>query len=266
MKKIINKANNIRKIVMVKHTIYSLIMALVIMVVVNETLPRLYTTFWIIIALVGAVIGGSATNAVVDMENDKENPLKANRGMSSGIVNKTEGIILAIIGYLIMILSSIMLNEICLILSPLAVMMLVIQAYSKRFTWGCHFCLGLVSSAAPVGVWIACTGNISIIAVVMGIGNMLWVTASDIVYSIKSYEFNMKNGNPTIPTKFGVENSIIISRAIYCIATIVLIVVGLISTKLGLLYYVMLIILICTITKTNRGIVAEYRESVSTDI
>ncbi|MGL5353483.1 MAG: UbiA family prenyltransferase, partial [Clostridium sp.] len=169
-------------------------------------------------------------------------------------------------GYLVMILASVMLNETCIILSPVAVIILIVQAYSKRFTWGCHFFLGIATSAAPIGVWIACAGKVSLIAILIGIGNMLWITASDIVYSIKSYEFNVKNGNPSMTTRFGVENSIKIARGIYYIATIVLVSVGLISNKLGLLYYIMLIILIGTIFKTNIGIVFEYKRSLTLNI
>lgn len=236
--KIIKKMNYYRSLIMVKHTIFSLWLSLIVMLLVSNGMPSPYVIIWIVIAIIGAIIGAGATNRVVDMDIDKEDTNKNNRVIPIGLINKREGIIFAALGFSIMVLASQMLNELCLILSPVAIALLIFHAYSKRFTWACHIILGIISSAAPVGVSIAITGGISFVCIFLSIANILWVTASDIIYSVKSYDFNIKNGIYSIPTKFGVEKSMQLAACMHIIAIAITIDVLFISHDLGLIYYI----------------------------
>ena len=134
------------------------------------------------------------------------------------------------------------LNTICLILSPIALFLMIIYSYTKRFTWMCHLVLGVTSAAAPVGAWLAVTGKISLIPLVMGAANTLWVAGFDIIYGAQDYDFDTKNGIHSIPAKFGVKNALNISSAFHVLAVIFLFIVGVLSPELGIIYYIGLII------------------------
>ncbi|MDZ4941454.1 4-hydroxybenzoate octaprenyltransferase, partial [Clostridium perfringens] len=118
-----------------------------------------------------------------------------------------------------------------------------IYSYTKRFTWMCHLVLGITSAAAPVGAWLAVTGKIIFLPLVMGAANTLWVAGFDIIYGAQDYEFDTNNGIHSIPARFGVKNALLISRAFHVIALICLVIVGLLSNELGTLYYIGLFII-----------------------
>ena len=129
------------------------------------------------------------------------------------------------------------LNTVCLILSPIALFLLIIYSYTKRFTWMCHLVLGITSAAAPVGAWLAVTGEISLIPLVMGAANTLWVAGFDIIYGAQDYDFDTKNGIHSIPARFGVKNALLISRVFHALALVFLIIVALLAAQLGIICY-----------------------------
>lgn len=254
MNKIIRKINGYRRLIVVKHTIFSVGISLIAMCVAGEGRPSIYVVSWLLVAIIGAVIGGSATNAVVDMEVYKEEDIY-DRKIPTGLINKQEGILLASIGYSIMVLASKMISDLCLVLSPIAIILLIAYANLKKITWTRHFILGIVSASAPIGVCIAITGKITILPISFGIINMLWISASDIMYSIRRYDFNIKNGIHSFATSFGIEKSIAISVVIYTVALSILADIVVMAERLGLVCYVVISIFILISYSSNGTIV-----------
>ena len=177
----------------------------------------------------GARTGANALNRVIDAEIDAKNPRTATRQLPQGLMNKKEILVFVVICFGIMVFAAWKLNTICLILSPLALFLMIIYSYTKRFTWMCHLVLGVTSAAAPVGAWLAVTGKISLIPLVMGAANTLWVAGFDIIYGAQDYDFDTKNGIHSIPAKFGVKNALNISSAFHILAVIFLFIVGVLS-------------------------------------
>ena len=199
--------------------------------------------FWIIVAFLAARTGANAINRVFDAEIDKKNPRTATRQIPQGLMQKKEVIVFSVVCFAIMVFAAWKINFICFLLSPIALFLMIIYSYTKRFTWLCHLVLGVTSAAAPVGAWLAVTGKISLIPLAMGAANTLWVAGFDIIYGAQDYDFDTKNGIHSIPAKFGVKNALIISRAFHVLALISLIVVGLLSQELGIIYYIGLLII-----------------------
>ena len=251
--------NEYIKLIVVKHVIFSLIAALTAMVEVRDSLPAPYVIIWLLIGGIGAIVGGNAISKVSDMGIENRDLVKHNGELSKGIINKQEGLIFAAMGFSIIILSGQMISNLALIFSPVAIVLLIVNAYSERFTWACHFILGIVSSSAPIAVSIAITGGISKIVIFIGIANFLWVSASDIIYSIKKYDFNIKNGIYSIPTSFGVGISIKIALLLYFMAIIMIIYIGEISSKLGIIYYLCVIGIIIKYYRDYRSIIVNKR-------
>lgn len=137
-----------------------------------------------------------------------------------------------------MIIGAYMLNPLCLILSPIALFLLIIYSYTKRFTWACHLVLGITSAAAPVGAWLAVTGKISWLPLFIGAANTLWVAGFDIIYGSQDYDFDTANGINSIPARFGVKNALHIAAFFHAITLVILIIVGLLSPQLGLIYFI----------------------------
>ncbi|GAA0084058.1 putative 4-hydroxybenzoate polyprenyltransferase [Clostridium sp. CTA-7] len=241
--KVKNKITDYGTLVMFSHTIFSLSFALISMLLAGNGKLNFNTIFWIVVAFLGARTGANALNRVIDAEIDARNPRTATRQVPQGLMNKKEILIFVVICFGIMVFAAWKLNTICLILSPIALFLMIIYSYTKRFTWMCHLVLGITSAAAPVGAWLAVTGKIIFLPLVMGAANTLWVAGFDIIYGAQDYEFDTKNGIHSIPAKFGVKNALLISRAFHVIALICLVIVGLLSNELGTLYYIGLFII-----------------------
>ncbi|MGN1029114.1 UbiA-like polyprenyltransferase [uncultured Clostridium sp.] len=238
LSKIKNKILDYGTLVMFSHTIFSLSFALISMLIAGNNKLNFHTIFWILIAFLGARTGANALNRVIDAEIDAKNPRTATRQLPQGLMNKKEIIIFVIICFAIMVFAAYKLNTICLILSPIALFLMTIYSYTKRFTWACHIVLGITSAAAPVGAWLAVTGKISLLPLVMGAANTLWVAGFDIIYGAQDYDFDTTNGIHSIPARFGVKNALLISRVFHIIALSCLFLVGLLAPELGIIYYI----------------------------
>lgn len=243
LNKLFKKINDYGILVMFSHTIFSLSFALISMLLAGKGNLNFTLIFWIIVAFLAARTGANAINRVIDAEIDKKNPRTATRQIPQGLMQKKEVIVFSVVCFAIMVFAAWKINFICFLLSPIALFLMIIYSYTKRFTWLCHLVLGVTSAAAPVGAWLAVTGKISLIPLAMGAANTLWVAGFDIIYGAQDYDFDTKNGIHSIPAKFGVKNALIISRAFHVLALISLIVVGLLSQELGIIYYIGLLII-----------------------
>lgn len=238
LKKIRNKIFDYGTLVMFSHTIFSLSFALISMLIAGNNRLDFRTIFWIIVAFLGARTGANAINRVIDAKIDAKNPRTATRQLPQGLMKPKEVIVFSTACFAVMVFAAAKLNTICLVLSPIALFLMIIYSYTKRFTWACHIVLGVTSAAAPVGAWLAVTGKISWIPLVMGAANTVWVAGFDIIYGAQDYDFDTKNGIYSIPASFGVKNALLIARAFHAIALISLFIVGLLTPVLGTIYYI----------------------------
>lgn len=241
--KVKNKIKDYGTLVMFSHTIFSLSFALISMLLAGKGKLDFETIFWIIIAFLGARTGANALNRVIDAEIDAKNPRTATRQIPQGLMDKKEVLVFVAVCFALMSFAAWKLNTICLILSPVALFLMIIYSYTKRFTWACHIVLGVTSAAAPVGAWLAVTGKISLLPLFMGAANTFWVAGFDIIYGAQDYDFDTKNGIKSIPARFGVKNALIISRVFHIFALLCLGVVGLLSKDIGKIYYTGLLII-----------------------
>ena len=237
IKKIGKKINDYGVLVMFSHTIFSLSFALISMLLAGNGKLNFRVIFWILVAFMSSRTGANALNRVIDAEIDAKNPRTATRQLPQGLMNKKEILIFVVICFAIMVFAAWQLNTICFILSPIALFLMTIYSYTKRFTWMCHLVLGITSAAAPVGAWLAVTGKISLIPLAMGAANTLWVAGFDIIYGAQDYDFDTKNGIHSIPARFGVKNALHISSVFHVLAVIFLLMVGLLAPQLGIIYY-----------------------------
>ncbi|HEX2927611.1 MAG TPA: UbiA-like polyprenyltransferase [Ruminiclostridium sp.] len=253
--KVMRKISDYGTLVMFTHSIFSLSFAVISMLLASNGRPSGWKVFWILAAFMGARTGANAINRVIDAEIDRANPRTAGRQIPQGQIRKGEGIGLAAVSFAVMLVSAGMLNLLCLVLSPIALILMVGYSYTKRFTWLCHIVLGVTTAAAPVGAWLAVTGSLSLTPLIIGAANTSWVAGFDIIYGIQDYEFDKANNLHSIPERFGVRNALFISSFFHLISCICLLILGLIGKRLGIVYFtgLMLIAILFAIEHSLAG-------------
>lgn len=213
----LDKLKTYGDLVMFSHTLFSLPFALISMLWAANGLPSLWTFFWMLVALAGARNGANALNRLVDKDIDAKNPRTAGRHLPKGTVGSLEAVLLVLFCFAVYIFAAFMLNPLCVILSPLPVLVFMIYSYTKRFTWACHLVLGIACGGAPVGAWIAVKGNITWTSLILGAIVTLWVAGFDIIYAVQDVDFDRGENLFSIPAVFGVKNALVISALFHLI-------------------------------------------------
>lgn len=204
------------------HTVFALPFALTSAFIASNGMPSRYQLFWIVMAMIGARTGAMSFNRLVDLEIDAKNPRTKDRPLPKGLISKEAVIFYTVVSFLLLVYSAYKLNELCFYLSPIAIIILCGYSLTKRFTHLSHIVLGLSLSGAPLGAWIAIKGNIETTALLLSLAVLFWVAGFDILYALQDYDFDRKEGLYSIPVKFGVKKSIMISRVFHSIMVLFL--------------------------------------------
>ena len=129
------------------------------------------------------------------------------------------------------------LSMLCLELAPIALLLLMIYPYGKRFTWLCHALLGLAQAAAPIAAWIAVTGHWSWAAAALGAGVGLWIGGFDLIYALQDMAHDRAAGVHSLPARFGPAVALHVSTASHVLTFALFVAFGL-AENFGALWYV----------------------------
>ncbi|MGC9140983.1 MAG: UbiA-like polyprenyltransferase [Caldimicrobium sp.] len=220
-----------------EHTIFALPFALASLVILMKKTPTLKELFLIVLALVSARTLGMAFNRYLDKKFDAVNPRTMNWPHVSGLVKDGEIKLIIFLSALGFIIVCALLNRLALYLSPLVIILLFLYPLAKRFIYYPHLILGLVYFLIPVAVDVALNENISIEALILGIGMGFWVSGFDILYSLQDYEFDLKMGLKSIPVRFGIKGALRMARLFHLITFLALFCLGLLSKELDWIYF-----------------------------
>jgi 4-hydroxybenzoate polyprenyltransferase len=186
----------------------------------------LRTWIWATLALIAARTAGMLFNRVIDAKIDAKNPRTRNRLLPRGAVCSEFVWLLAVVFSLILVGSAYMLNPLCFYLSFPAVFLLFTYSYLKRFSSSSHFYLGFVEAAAPVGGYLAVTGEFALTPIVLGCVIMAWIAGLDIVYAIQDMAFDREENLHSVPARFGRRRALHISSLCYWLALAALVLAG----------------------------------------
>ncbi|MDH7578694.1 MAG: UbiA-like polyprenyltransferase [Bacillota bacterium] len=229
------------ELVMFSHSLFALPFGLVGMILAAGGFPPLRVFIWILIALLGARNAANALNRLIDSQIDAKNPRTAHRHLPRGLVSRGEVLGLSLLGFFLLFVGAWQLNPLCLKLAPLAVFILVVYSYTKRFTWASHLVLGFACGIAPTGSWLAVTGSFAVPPLLLTGAVMCWVAGFDIIYATQDFEFDRREGLYAIPARFGIKNALRIAKALHCIVIILLLLVPVFLhppyASLGRVYY-----------------------------
>ena len=243
MKKILNLffLTNLLNFIKFEHSIFALPFALCGALLASESLPKISTVLWIILAMVGARSLAMSLNRIIDKDIDAKNPRTKNRELPEGKLTRNQAILFSLISFFLLIYATLKLPRICLYLLPIAAMWFFIYPFTKRFTSFSHLWLGVALGASVLGGWIAVTGEInSFIPFILGSAVAFWVAGFDILYACQDYDFDKKNKLHSIPSQFGIKNALLISRTFHLLTIILLITLGQVI-QTSLVYWICII-------------------------
>ncbi len=231
------------RLIKFEHTIFALPFALASVLILYERAPTLWQIFWIVVALVSARTLGMALNRLLDEDIDRLNPRTKDWSLPAGRVTREEVKRLIYFSGAVFVFSTLMLNFLAFLLSPVVIFLLWIYPKAKRFTNYPHVFLGLVYLLIPVAVDVALNERVSTQALLLGFAMATWVAGFDILYSIQDYEFDRKHGIGSLPAKHGIETALKVSRLLHLATFLFLVFLGIASDRLGFIYFAGLVVL-----------------------
>ena len=218
------------------HTAFALPVAFTSMIVAARGLPTLRVSLLILAAMVTARTAAMTFNRIADLKYDRLNPRTKNRPLPSGLLTVRFAIIFTAISSATFILVCLFINKLTFALSPVALTIILLYSYTKRFTTYSHLLLGLCLAIAPVGAWIAVSGIFEWIPLLLAGAVIFWVAGFDTIYSILDYDFDRQHGLYSIVAERGIEAGLIFVRFCHSATVILLALFGL-AVGLGLLYF-----------------------------
>ncbi|MCG6551060.1 MAG: putative 4-hydroxybenzoate polyprenyltransferase [Candidatus Magnetominusculus sp. LBB02] len=239
------------KMIKFSHSLFALPFALSSAVLAAGGLPTPYKLLWITVAMVAARSAAMGMNRVIDRKIDAENPRTKGREIPTGVISPVEAACFAALSCAIFVFSAYMLNPLCLKLSPIAIFVIYLYSYTKRFTWGCHIVLGVAIALAPFGAWIAVRGALSWQAVPLSAAVIFWLAGFDILYALADIEFDRQHGLYSIPQRFGIRTSLNIARVFHMLTWMLLMCCGVVL-RLGPVYYIGMAAVACLLIYEHR--------------
>jgi len=232
-------SNTVKKylsLVKFSHTIFALPFALV-----GFSLGTYYTDKPFLLIKLLLVIGcmvfarsaAMAFNRLVDRDIDSQNPRTAIREIPAGEISVISARFFVLLNSLAFILCTYFINDLCFMLSPIALMVILGYSYTKRFTALCHFVLGVGLGLAPIGAFVAVTGEFFTIPILYGVVVFLWVAGFDILYAMQDENFDAEHKLKSIPAYLGQKRASLLSIVTHCLAAIIL----LYATFLAVIHY-----------------------------
>ncbi|NOZ89832.1 MAG: 4-hydroxybenzoate polyprenyltransferase [Epsilonproteobacteria bacterium] len=226
------KLINLSELVMFQHSIFSLPFIFIAMVVASHGWFGWKLLFLGAIAAISARNFAMGVNRYLDRDIDALNPRTKNRPSVDGRVSATTMIAFIVINALIFIAVAYAINDLAFKLSVPILAILGAYTLFKRFSSLAHLILGVSLGLAPIAGVVAVNGEITLWSIYLAIGVMFWVAGFDLLYSLQDIEFDKAHNLHSIPSKFGVKNTMNIAK-VFHILTIVFWSLFIIEAKLG---------------------------------
>ncbi len=219
-----------------EHTVFALPFAFVGAILSVGEIPSAADLLWVTVAMVGARSLAMALNRLIDAEIDARNPRTAAREIPSGLLSRGQVIAFCVAALAVFLVAVWQLDPVVRWLWPVPVVLFVLYPYTKRFTWLCHLVLGLSTGLAPIGAWLAVSGDADIAAFMLWAVVALWIGGFDIIYATTDVDFDRREGLYSLPLRFGIGPALMVTRVCHLTAVVLLIAVG-VHLGLGPLYY-----------------------------
>jgi len=195
-----------------EHSIFALPFALSGAMLAASGLPTLHQLTWTVIAMVSARSAAMAFNRVADAAIDAANPRTRTRALPAGTLTPTFVTTFVVVSCAIFVFASAQLNHLTLILSPVALGVVLLYSYTKRFTRWSHLVLGFALGIAPAAAWIAVRGSLDLRILLLTAAVTFWVGGFDVLYACQDYEFDRTANLHSLPRYVGIPTALWIAR------------------------------------------------------
>lgn len=224
-----SKFKNYLSLVKFSHTIFAMPFALIGLFLAYRTIPSNFSWQLLVMVILCMVFARNAAmsfNRVVDRYIDKKNPRTAQREIPKGIISAKSAILFTILNSLLFIITTWFINGLVFALSPIALAIILLYSFTKRWTILCHLVLGLGLSLAPIGAYLSVTGRFDFIPLLYSLIVLFWVGGFDIIYSMQDEEFDKNESLKSIPAAFGLKYALWIAAVFHIITTLIVVYVG----------------------------------------
>jgi len=205
-----------------EHSVLTLPFGLTGAVLAARGIPSLHTSIWIIVALVAARSAAMAFNRLVDASIDAANPRTRIRALPAGRLSKGFVTWFVVVTSAILIFAAYRLNPLAFYLSPVALAIIFLYSFSKRFTRWSHLVLGLAMGTAPIAAWIAVRGSLDPRILILTAAVVFWGAGFDILYSCQDFDFDCSTDVYSVPKAFGIRTSLNIARLFHLMTVLLL--------------------------------------------
>jgi 4-hydroxybenzoate polyprenyltransferase len=227
-----SKVKNYLSLVKFSHTIFAMPFALIGFVlgwrsqwIEHEPVTNIgLKLMLVIICMITARSAAMAFNRYLDRHFDTLNPRTAIREIPAGIIKAEKALGFVLINMLIFIAATYFINRICFYLSPIALFVILFYSYTKRFTYLCHLVLGIGLSLAPIGAYLAVTGQFDILPLLFSFTVVFWVSGFDIIYALQDIDFDSAQSLYSMPSYWGLEKALSIARGLHIVSAFFVIV------------------------------------------
>lgn len=209
---------NYLSLIKFSHTIFALPFALLGFFLATQALGTGFSMKLLLLVLLCMVFARSAAmafNRFLDKDIDEKNPRTATREIPAGIITAKSALFFVIINAGLFVLTTWFINPLCFYLSPVALVVILGYSYTKRFTFLCHFVLGLGLSLAPIGAYLAAGGGFDLIPILYSAAVLLWVAGFDIIYALQDVEFDKSLELHSVPVAMGRQNALRLSSVLH---------------------------------------------------
>ena len=169
----------------------------------------------VLICMVTARSTAMAFNRYLDRHFDKLNPRTAIREIPAGVIKAEKALVFIIVNMILFITATYFINPICFYLSPVALLVILFYSYTKRFTYLCHLVLGVGLSLAPIGAYLAVTGQFAVLPLLFSFAVIFWVSGFDVIYALQDIDFDKSQSLYSMPSYWGLEKALTIARFLH---------------------------------------------------
>ncbi len=192
---------------------------------------------FVILCMIFARNAAMAFNRFIDREIDIKNPRTAIREIPAGIIKAKSALLFVIINSILFIATTYFINQLTFRLSPIALLIILGYSITKKFTALCHLILGLGLSLAPIGAYLAVTGEFSLLPVLYSLVVLFWVSGFDIIYALQDLDFDKEEELKSLPVFFGKRGALLASTLLHILTATITFYAGYLG-QFGILYWI----------------------------
>ncbi len=221
------------------HSIFALPFALIAAFMASRAIGLLWPGWLrlglILVCMVAARTFAMTVNRLVDRKFDALNPRTAKRPSVTGAISPRFMVAAIAVSATIFIgvtaLFYVLLGNIWPIALALPVLAWIgAYSFTKRFTFLCHFWLGISLGLAPISAWIAIVPPhgpiITWPTLLLGTGVLFWVSGFDILYALQDEDIDRNAGLSSVPEKLGRRGALNVSRICHGLTVLAFLAVG----------------------------------------